>query len=200
MFRILALLFCSLVLTGCVAGQNIKLQYQPDSVAVTKLVVSDGFALSVSDKRSFVTSGNKNPWYIGHYRAGFGNTWDVTTYKKVPLADQLQADLKKELMSLGLKEGASETARLVAVTIRDWNFDAMNNGRFWYDIQIVVSGRDGDVLAESSVKEEKVIKGSMMTGAKSAMEKQVPLIYGEIIRKLVRENPAILAALSGVKH
>jgi uncharacterized lipoprotein YajG len=194
MIRTMALLATAALLTGCVAGQHIKLHYEPAPQASSSGAGAP-FVLVVKDQREYVTSGNKTPWYIGHYRAGFGNTWDVVNFNQVPLADQMKSDLHRDLLSLGFVEGASGSAKTVTVTITEWNFDAAINGRLWYDVQVSVAAADGHVLATSQVKDEKVIKGSVMMGAKGAMEDEIPTYYAEVIRKLVRENPTTLGAL-----
>lgn len=192
MIRI-CILALALALAGCVAGQSIRLRYEPAATGATAASVP--VAVTVIEHREYVTGGDKQPWYLGHYRAGFGNTWDVATQGKVPLAEQLQADLRGELASLGLREGSG--GRALAVKIHEWNFDTLMNGRVWYDVEATVTGADGAPLATVRVKDERTVEGNVWTGAKGAMEAQVPAIYGEMIRKLVRENPAMLAALRG---
>jgi len=187
------LLVFVVALTGCVAGQNINLQYDPTPKQGT--VLHQTVAVTVEDKRSYVTDGDKKPWYIGHYRAGFGNTWDVTTRDKVPFATQVKADLQKELTSLGFTEGSDSHAKRVTVVIKDWNFDAMVNGKLWYDLEITVQSSDGAVLATSDVKDQRVIKGSFWTGAKGAMTEEVPVMYGEALQALIRNNAPIMEAL-----
>jgi uncharacterized lipoprotein YajG len=194
MLRTIALATITILLTGCVAGQNIKLAYEPAPQSTT--TSSRPVALTVTDQRTYVTSGNKDPSYLGHYRAGFGNPWDVSNFKKVPLAEQLKNDLRKELQSLGFTDGTRGSANEVAVTIREWNFDAAVNARIWYDLHIRVVARDGSVSSATDVKNERVVNGNVMTGAKSAMEKELPVIYGEVIRQLIRDNPAAISALA----
>ena len=193
MLRAIALFALTTVLAGCVAGQSIELGYEPASQSVKTTAPA---AVTVKDQRPYVTSGDKDPWYLGHYRAGFGNPWDVSNYKKVPLAEQMQSDLRKELLALGFSDGARGSAKQVAVTIREWNFDAAVNARIWYDIQVNVLAADGSELSSATVKNERVVNGNVMTGAKSAMEDQLPVIYGEVIRQLVRDNPGTLSALT----
>ena len=184
----------TLGLTGCVAGQNIKLHYEP--VTSNNFVSKQLVNIIVSDQREFVTSGNKSPWYIGHYRAGFGNTWDVVNYGKVPLADQMKKDIQSELLSLGFQSDPQNiSSKTVSVFVKNWNFDAMANGELWYDITVVVSDSKGAALASVNLSEKKYIDGSFWTGAKGAMQKEVPKIYSDLIRSMIRDNPVVLAAL-----
>jgi hypothetical protein len=194
--RSVTLLCAALLLSACVAGQHIDLRYQPQGQAVSTRL--NAVALQVSDQRSYVTNGDKKPWYIGHYRAGFGNTFDVSTRDKLALAEELRADLQKELDGLGygyLQPGQGKAPRTLEVEIRDWNFDAAINTRVWYELRATVRDAAGKVLAQDQIKKEEVVKGHFLTGAKSSMEKNLPLIYGKVLQELVRDNPKISAAL-----
>jgi hypothetical protein len=188
-FTVLAIMVGGL--SACVAGQSIKLAYAPP--APTAASNSSAVTVLVVDQRNYVTSGDKKPFYLGHYRGGFGNTFDVTNYQKVPLADQMKSDLGGELSSLGFASAAG--GKQLKVIITEWNFDTMVNGKVWYAVTVSVADASGTVLAQSTVKDQKTVDGNLLTGAKGAMEDEVPQIYAQMIRATVRENPSILAAL-----
>jgi len=193
---VLGLLACATLLGGCVVGQSLPAEYQ-----ATPATVSAGgakVAVTVADERAFVKNGDKPPYFIGQYRGGFGNPWDVTTKDKVPLASLLQRDLETELKALGyVVVPRTDASRVLDVSIADWKFDGMVNGKFWYELHARVKGADGAQLASSDVKDSQVIEGSIWTGAKGAIEAKMPELYAGAIRKLVRENPAIAEALNG---
>lgn len=176
-----------MLLSGCVAGQNIKMDYIP----IQNTLSDSGIAVRaiVSDERSYIKSGNKKPWYIGHYRAGFGNTWDVSTFQKIPLAEQIARDLKEDLANLGHMDDSNLQPELeVQVTINEWNFDAYQNGRFWYDLQVIIVNSSGNKVQDFRVKSEEIIKGSFFGGAKSGFERKMPTIYNNIITSITRNN------------
>ncbi len=178
------------VLTGCVAGQSIKMDYH---MADNGAKLNGSAMVMVNDDRPFIVDGNKPPSYIGHFRAGFGNTWGVTTYKDEPLAEKMRKDLTSDLQAMGLSvQGGS--GRVVDVSIVDWNFDSYQNARFWYDIRVKVMQGE-TVIAENHLKDEHVIRGSVMTGPKNAVMREMPIIYNSIIRKIVRESETIRSAL-----
>ena len=181
------------LLSGCVAGQHIKIGGVPEQQTKTSSGVV--VELNVSDVRPFVTSGDKDPSYIGHYRAGFGNTWDVTTYQKQALADIMTKDLIAELRSLGYQVGSEQFDKKLIVKINDWNFDTYVNGKLWWDIDVIVTNVSGKVLTRQSLKDTKVIQGSFWVGPKYAFEKSVPQYYLEVIKKIVRDSPDVMAAL-----
>lgn len=185
--NIIGLISGIVLLSGCVAGQNIKMDYTPhqnnsaDSGIVVRTVVSD--------ERDYIRNGNKDPWYIGHYRAGFGNTWDVSTFQKVPLAEQITRDLKEDLANLGhIDDSNLQPEFELQVKINEWNFDAYQNGRFWYDLQVITLNYSGQKLQEFRVKGEEIIKGSFFGGAKSGFERKMPIIYNNIITSITRNE------------
>lgn len=170
-----------LLLTGCVAGQNIRLGNIAPVVPKEKQHLT--VAVTVTDLREYVLSGTKNPSYIGHYRAGFGNTWDVTTERRQPLAQLLRQDLATELSGRGYDVAAANAQRQLRVDIVEWNFDAYMNGRFWYTLMVEVLDENERVLARERLEENRTIAGSVWVGAKSAFEKALPIIYREAVAK-----------------
>ena len=183
------------VLSGCVVGQSLPANYEPGpAVAVSGITI----AVNVRDERPYIKSGDKPPYFIGKYRGGFGNPWDVTTKDKEPLADSLRRDIAKELQALGhLVVSAGTETRMLDVAIRDWNFDGMVDGKFWYEMDAKVLNRDGHLLAQSTVQDRHFVEGSVWTGAKKGFEAKMPELYASAIHKLVRDNTAISAALAG---
>ena len=192
-FAVSALLASATLLGGCVVGQSLPANYEAGPAVAAKAVA---VTATVHDERPYVKSGDKPPYFIGKYRAGFGNPWDVTTQDKQPLASLLQRDLAKELQALGYAVAVpGGAARTLDVAIRDWNFDAYINGKFWYVLDIRVFGRDGQELVKTTVEEAQHIEGSFWTGAKGAFEEKMPELYAGAVRKLVRENATVSAAL-----
>ena len=189
--KLLFTLAIALPMVGCVAGQSLAIDYQ----ATTELVAPEGalpVLVTVEDKREFVVSGDKPDYYIGHYRAGFGNPWDVTTEEREPLAEIMTADLVEELEALGfMTEGSGRT---LAVTINDWNFDGWQNGHLWYDIAVVLTEPDGNVLYSGNVEDDVGVTGTI-SGIKGGMERDIPQIYRGAILSIVRDNDALMAAL-----
>jgi uncharacterized lipoprotein YajG len=188
-----ALISCVAALTGCVAGQSLPTTYEATPTAVP--VAGATVAVQVHDERPYVKSGDKPAYYVGKYRAGFGNPWDVTTQDKAPLADNLQRDIGKDLQSLGYGVAPNGT-RTLDIAIVEWNFDGYQNGKFWYELLARVLDADGKVLASSSVKDTQGITGTFWQGAKGGFEQDMPKLYASAIRKVVRENPTISAALA----
>jgi len=172
---------------------SVRLNYTPG--AYEKSAVSHPIELAVADKRPYVVNGKEPADFVGHVRGGYGNPWGYTTQGKVPLAKQMEADMTRELAVLGFAGGALGAKRKLSVVINDFNFDGYMDGKFWYEVKVAVSDASNAVLAEQTIKDQHTIHGSMK-GAHYAIRGQVPGLYDQLIRKMVRENPKILQALN----
>jgi len=191
--RLLIIFAFPLILGGCVVGQDISMDYSGRTVAVDE---ANTVRVAVADERPFIKNGDKDPWYIGKYRAGFGNPWDVTTENDVPLAEVVADDLADALREEGFATVTSAESRVLDVKIDDWNFDGYQNGRFWYDLDVTVYTGDGRTVANERFADEIVIKGTLLSGAKGGFERDMPGIYREIVAAVVTDNE-ILSALRG---
>jgi hypothetical protein len=191
MLRRVVVCAVSLTLSACVAGQSIDFKYAPaaDVAKVRERQVS----VAVDDRRPYVVSGEKAKAYIGHYRAGFGNTWAVTTLGDRPLAEVMQGDLNTLLAAKGFKTASA--GKTLAVTVRDWNFDTYINGKFWYEIGVQVKKADGTVAASQVFTDQVIINGNIMTGARFAFEDEMPKVYAKIMRRIVEGDTGIRTAL-----
>jgi hypothetical protein len=191
--KTIAELFLALMLSGCVVGQHLDLEYAaaPQASMQEKNIVS----VTVVDERPYVKNGDKNPWYIGQYRSGFGIPWDVSTDDKVPLADQFQEDLEKELKGLGFDMDGTPGNPGLHVIIKDWNFSTYKDGTFMYELFVTVRARDGTLIASRQLKSRHDISGTFWGGAKAGFEQKMPRIYSTIIQSVVRKNHEVLSAL-----
>lgn len=169
-------------MSGCVAGQSIGLRHAAGSVPE----FTSGKTVSVEsrDSREFIVNGDKDPSYLGHLRAGYGNTWGVKNAGGLALAEQFKNDLVAEMAAQGIQTASAGDRRLF-VDILDWNFDAYQNGRVWYDLAVSVSDSAGKILASIKIKDEKVVRGSVMMGAAGAMKREVPAIYSDAIKEIL---------------
>lgn len=186
-------------LAGCVVGQSLPTAYTPPAAAQPAVA---GKAVSVQvavvDDRAYVKNGDKPPHYVGKYRAGFGNPWNVYTENDEPLASILQRDLSAELRALGYEARQVAPAdRRLDISILDWNFDGYQNGKMWYELAATVRDATGNVVATDTVRDESTIKGTFWMGAKGGFEREMPKLYAAAVARLVRDNPAISAALRG---
>lgn len=178
---------------GCVVGQKIDLAYTPGSVVRTGQ--GQALAVGVADLRPSVKNGEKSPAYLGRFRGGFGNPWDVKTEGEIPLAKVLENGLLADLEALGFKPGQGGAPRTIQMEILDYDVDGMMNAQMTYELRTTVRDESGKTLFQETLKDNRAIKGSFWTGAKGACQEMVPQINAEIIRKITRENKAFLAAI-----
>jgi len=181
------------IFSGCSTFSGIKLGYDPEPHE--KIISSHVIKSDVRDERSYVKNGSKKDSYLGHYRGGYGNVWDIHLKKKESLAKQFAIDILKELKACGFQTSPLSGDRALKVDIMEYNFDAYIDGRFWYEIQVSVLDSTGTVLTSDTVKGEHIIKGSVLTGPALSFEKELPEIYHGIIEKIVRDNNTVLKAL-----
>jgi uncharacterized lipoprotein YajG len=200
MLRRLSGPWLALALAGCVAGQSLQTTYTPPAPAQAAAPAADArvsVLIQVADDRAYVKNGDKPPHYIGKYRAGFGNPWNVYTENDEPLASVLARDLSVDLAALGYDvRTAAPVDRRLAVSIKEWNFDGYQNGKMWYELEASVHDGTGNVVASDTVRDETVIKGTFWMGARGGFEREMPKLYAAAVTRLVRDNSRISAALS----
>ncbi len=175
----------ALMNNGCAVGRQIDMRHRVGtdlSISTTRDV-----SVAVEDNREFVVSGNKKPSYIGNIRAGFGNVWDVHNVDHRALADQFRQDLEAELQAHGINI-VSSGERQIEVDIKDWNFDAYQNGRVWYEIEVSVLDANGKFLAKTTAEDEHTVRGTFWEGGIGGLKRDVPRIYSDIIKEILEDN------------
>ena len=195
--KTLLLLAAMLALSGCKTIQNlaqVPLVYTP-TPQIHSGLANKTFSLDVKDVRLYVVSGGKAPSYLGIARGGLGIPHDVFNAKKVALATQLKADLRKELEALGLVESPAPGAKRVVVRVHDFNSDGYSKGRFTYDIELTVINAAGKQLAVNRARGEKGFDAKFLDSGETLLQRQIPIYYGQVIRELVRADPMIILAL-----
>lgn len=190
----LATLIVLLFLSGCVAGQSIKMSYEQQQPEAAKY--HGTIFVQVKDDRPYIVNGDKDPAYIGHYRAGFGNTWDVKTSSNEPLATIMERDLTAKLEAMGFHVANKEKAkRVFAVAIKEWNFDTYVNGKYWIHCEAKVLDENQNMIFSHKVENNGVIRGSFWVGAKYAFEREMPVLYKETIDRIINGNPEMTKQL-----
>jgi hypothetical protein len=158
------------ILGGCAVGQ--KFQYSDASIPMTRVSSSGPVDVGVHDLRPYVVSGGKPESFVGLYRGGFGNPFDVNTESGKPMATEMRDAIVNALQSKGLtvtpvaigpKDSASQAKsalmstnakRLVLVTLNEWKSDTMMGTELIYDVTLAVLDSKGEQLAVNSVNGE----------------------------------------------
>ena len=197
-----------LLLVGC-AGPTLHLSYRP---VWTQQYGNRAIVLfAVEDARPPVITHEQPPEWVGFVRSGFGIPYAVTTASRKPFASQVQEDLLVELKSLGFRARSSpirageESSSLgralddpatsgLAVVIHEWRTDAYRSLDVAYRFDVRVIDAQGKVLASEVVQREDTLRG---TWGRERYEDAVEQAYAGAIRKVVREDGAVHAALAG---
>ena len=205
----LFIIVCSIISiasSGCVkklksawaVDQKIQLMHSPAVAQKTFETPPSEVFLQVRDERPYVKNKSKKPYYVGHFRGGYGNILDSSTEGKISLADRFKEDIQKELLSTGFKVSELNGRRQLSVDILDYNFDTNSfsgNAWNWYEINVKVLDTNGKILAENVIKDKQLIKGSSLWGPVDAVKRDMPKIYSKIVTDIV-QNDVILQALS----
>lgn len=182
----ISLVACLAVIAGCASQDTMPLAYVPVTQEIPGLAAKT-FNVSVDDQRTYEWRQRQPPSYLGTVR-GAGAITHVLNGDDRPLAEQVGKDLRRELRSLGLLESHASPVARIRVRVLVWNFQATTRARYRYLAEISVADAKGNVLESSLIQDEKEMDGSVGN-------EEVSQFYAGFIRKLVRENPAILASL-----
>jgi len=168
-------------------------------------------ALSASDQREVVKSGECAPTYVGMQRGGFGNPFRVNTESGLPLADDLTNAVSESLSKKGFKampvytKVADDSSRVLELlkgqngdrsllfVISKWESDTYMNIGLDYEIELTVYDKQMAKLASSSVRENRSITGSAWNPPEAA-RREVPLAFKRALENLLNA-PNILKAL-----
>jgi len=212
--------FCAVLLPlavlcgGCLAvGQSFDL-----ASAVLALAASGtaSVAIAALDKREWIRSGAKAPFFAGTLRGGFGNPFDVVVRGNLALSKVTADVVVKGLKAKGFGAKAVEldpkaddaaalaalkasgAAKLLLVDIHKWQSDTYMKVGMHYLLELRVMDAAGSVLAKASVtgaddgKDD--LKGSAMNPAGYA-KKVVPKAFRDQLERLLNAD-AIVKALA----
>jgi hypothetical protein len=185
---------------GCVVGQ--KIAYQdgtPHFLARAPIVL----ALDVQDRRDEVSRGEKKPTYVGVFRGGFGNPFDVSTASGAPLAVDFRSVIGRGLAARGYRVTSAPVAtpaasadalaslaktgapRALLVQLVVWNSDTYNGTTLTYDVRArVLELPSGRQLATARLARERDLGASFFDPGGNAKE-AVPRACRAILEELL---------------
>lgn len=167
-------------------------------------------AVSTLDSRKYVVNDQKDPSYIGTFRGGYGNPFNVNTESENALAKDMTKEICAALNKKGytakpilLTKGdtkdaaisklkATRAARLILLTLHEWYSDTFFNTSLYYDADLVVMSDNGDILGQSSVKGTDDLGGSFWNPPAHAKEK-VPEAYKKNLEALLNDDSVVKA-------
>ncbi|HUT78368.1 MAG TPA: hypothetical protein VM285_11810 [Polyangia bacterium] len=204
---LLVLVPLSLLLGGCLAvGQAFNL-----AQIVATLVAAGGGAIAVAalDKREWIRSKAKQPFFAGTLRGGFGNPFDVVVGGRVPLSDAFGQVIAASLKAKGFqpqvvittvddtddqarqKLAATGAGRSLLISIDKWQSDTMTNVAMHYLLTATVFDVGGNQLASHTItgaeNGKDNLRGSVMNPAGYA-KKAVPKAFQDQIERLLNHD------------
>jgi len=196
-----------LICSSCAVGQKIKYH---DIHLDIKNNGMHSIAISVLDNRPYVVDGEKDMSYIGTFRGGWGNPFDVFTESENALAQDMAVVLCDSLNKNGYqatplspvkgekKEKAierllkSNSDRLLLLTINEWYSSTYQNTGLFYDVSLAVMDKNGEVQAESKVKGEDDLGGDFWNPPANA-KARVPEAYKQKLESLINDDSIVEA-------
>ena len=202
------ILCASLFLGGCAVSQ--KIRYHDAEPAIN---ASGNITIAVAslDSRPYIKTGEKEKTYIGTFRGGFGNPFDVSTESQKPLADDITSVICASLQKKGLtctpisvepnetqeqiinKLKVTKAMRLILLAINEWRSDTYRNTSLYYKIMLTIMDNQGARLAESKEEGEDDLGGSAWNPPGHAKE-AVPKAYNKKLESLLND-PQVINAL-----
>lgn len=162
-----ALLALSFVALACTASHK----HAYDRVQVNLPFVGAGsVALAVIDQRRAVTTGERNPSFVGTHRQDSAHASPVETASGEPFATDVSTVVATALKRSGytvtnvtIAPGATQQAafakladtgatHLVVLLIKEWSSETFKNTALKYDLALEVHNPGGALLGESTLK------------------------------------------------
>lgn len=194
------------LLVGCVAGNNLKLDYRPATAA--NIGNNAAVVVAAEDARQYVVNGEEPKSFIGELRNGYGMPFNVTTEGQVAFATIVAESARRDLAASGFRAvaagsaedmasgmGANKATRGLLIKINEFKADTMNRSTVHYDLVASVVDGSGRVLATNQKNGEEVVQGSFMNPAK-AMKANVPIFFYKQVHELVSDSKIVNALQS----
>jgi hypothetical protein len=204
---LLLVLVLVLFLGGCAVGQKIRYN---DAGLELNASGNIQVAVATQDCRAYVKDGEKDRMYVGNFRGGFGNPWDLSTESGKPLADDMSTVICASLEKKGFactpvsvepnesqiqitsKLKAANAKSMILLTINEWLSSTYQNTGLTYDLVLTIMDNQGSKLAGKSVKGEDELGGSFWNPPAHAKD-AVPQAYKKKLELLLNDAEVISA-------
>jgi hypothetical protein len=162
-------------LSGCAVGVEHNYSHAAPQFGS---VPAGPFAVGVQDRRPYIISRAKDENFVGLSRGGWGNPFNVTTASGRPLADDFAAaiadglrrndasvtviQLLPGLPPFQARQALVDTGaeKAVFLALNEWKADTYSTTGLIYDIELLILGADGTVLARATRKGKDDLGGS----------------------------------------
>jgi hypothetical protein len=165
-------IFCICSITACAIGHKYDYSNAWPSLSYSS---AKKITIAVHDQRTYVLDGRKSENYVGMFRAGFGNPWDVITENKEPLSNIMANNICGGLNNSGIKAGkvltkytdskssilntmattSKNSDRLIILTILEWYTDTYRNSTLLAHLMVEVYDGGKNNISKYEFKEER---------------------------------------------
>lgn len=208
--QLAAIAVLAVLLNACAVGNKYSFADVKADFRVAPSSVKS-VAVSASDQRQVIKSGECAPTYVGMQRGGFGNPFRVNTESGLPLADDLTNVVSEALSKKGFKampvytKVADDSSRVLELlkgqsgdrsllfVVSKWESDTYMNIGLDYEIELTVYDKQMAKLASASARENRSITGSAWNPPEAA-RREVPLAFKLALENLLNA-PNIVRAL-----
>lgn len=195
-------------LGGCAVGQQIRYH---DTELDLNASNTTSVAVATQDNRPYVKDGEKDRSYVGNFRGGFGNPFDVTTASGKPLADDMTSVICTSLQKKGFactplfvepnesqaqaieKLRATGAHSSILLTVNEWMSSTFQNTGLSYNLVLTAMDQQGAKVAEKKLQGEEELGGSFWDPPGHAKD-AVPRAFKNKLEVLLND-PEMIKAL-----
>ena len=200
MFKLISICI-AIVLFSTLGGCAVGVTHQYNNAAL-QIKASSGskLAIGVQDRRLYVVTKEKPEKFVGLSRGGFGNPFDIKTASGEPLADDMSKSIQAALTKSGvnvtainipvgvdeaeaIKRLTGSSGKAVLIELNEWKTNTYVNTTLTYDVQALVIGVDGKVIASKKISGSENLGGSAMNPPGHS-RKAVPIAFRRTIEEL----------------
>lgn len=206
---------CSLLLTAVAAlslgACAVGVKHEYDQLAADIRVKAPQIALGVHDRRSYVVDGTKKEDFTGVTRGGYNNPFDASTASGKPMADDFAKAVADSLTRNGtrvsvvrlepklptdeaIKRLAEAAPKAVLLTITEWKTDLGYSFRHTCQLEMLVIGRNGVVLASQRIAGGHVFSMQPSDVPRKMFAREIPGVFKEHMERFFA-SPDIAGAL-----
>ncbi len=192
--RLLPLLGAAAIAACSSTIESIPLDYMPSGPRAERSGTS--VAVRVSDQRAAVLTGVLKPNEIGRWDDDEEEPKVLITSNGQPLSDNLERDLREELVALGYDVAAASVAnRTLELHLREWIFSSHQTRDLTYRIEVTVSGPGRTRLLRSEITDTVSLARGRFGPDEALFVEDVARAYDACVQAIVRDNPEVRQAL-----
>jgi hypothetical protein len=198
MKKIILLILCSILLSGCVVNQKVSYDNLKFNLSEVK---AKTVTIGLLDHRQSVIDGSRKPDFVGNMRNNFGVAFPIGTKSKNDFMLDLSNDMVESLkrfdinavnvttnwkeseMEVKSKLFTSESSRKIFLVFDTFNTDGMAIQVLHYKINVFIYDKDGTLLKYKLFDGERKLGGNVAFGAgayKKYMPEAIVKLFGEI--------------------